>query len=75
MRGEEIRIPREMLEEVAALRLPARSDQRLQHLMDGNNDGRLNPSEREELESLVEMIESMSLMRAKALCLLGRSRI
>jgi hypothetical protein len=37
--GEEIRIPREMLEEVAALRLPARSDQRLQHLMDGNNDG------------------------------------
>ena len=70
--GDEIRIPREMMEEVAALRLPARTDKRMQELMDRNNDGRLNPSEREELESLVEMSETISLMRAKALRFLGR---
>ncbi len=64
--------PRDLLETVAALRLPARADRRLQTLMDRNNDGALTPSEREELESLVEMSETLALVRARAFCLLGR---
>ena len=70
--GDEIKIPRKLMEEVAALRFPPKTDTRLQALMDRNNDGRLNPSEREEFESLVEMSETISLMRAKALRFLGR---
>ena len=41
--------------------------------MDRNNEGRLSSDERDELESLVELSESMSLVRAEALRLLGRS--
>lgn len=70
--GDEIKVPREMLEEVAAMRLPKKSDDRLQHLMDRNNEGRLDSNERAELESLVEMSEAISLMRAKALRCLGK---
>ncbi len=70
--GDEIRTPRELLEQVAALRFPAKTDQRLQGLMDRNNEGALTLQEREEMESLVEMSETMSLMRAKALRVLGR---
>jgi hypothetical protein len=40
--------------------------------MDRNNEGLLSSSEREELESLVEWSESVSLLRAEALRLLGR---
>ena len=71
--GDEIKIPREMMEELVALRFPPKTDKRLKVLMDRNNDGQLNQSEREELESLVEWSESISLMRAKALRLLGRN--
>jgi hypothetical protein len=61
-----------MVEEVAALRLPPKADRRLQDLMDRNNDGALTAKEREELEALVEWSEEISLIRAKALRLLGR---
>ena len=44
----------------------------MQRLMDRNNEGLLTDSERCDLESLVEWSESISLMRAKALQLLGR---
>ncbi|MBI2804159.1 MAG: hypothetical protein HYX68_04145 [Planctomycetes bacterium] len=70
--GDEIRVPRELLEQVAAARLPAVTDVRLQDLMTRNNDGALTQSERTELESLVAMSESLSLMRAKAIHFLGR---
>lgn len=40
--------------------------------MDRNNDGALTAKEREELEALVEWSEEISLIRAKALRLLGR---
>lgn len=72
--GDEIRTPRELLEQVAALRFPAKTDQRLQRLMDRNNDGALTTQEREEMESLVEMSETMSLMRAKALKVIEYSK-
>jgi len=65
--------PREFLEEVANLRLPDKSINRMQGLMDRNNEGQLTEKEREELESLVEMSESIAIMRGKALILLGRN--
>lgn len=62
----------EWVESVSQLRLPERTDRRMQELMDRNNEGMLAENEREELESLVEMSESLSLVRAEALRLLGR---
>ena len=57
---------------VAALRLPPRLDRRLQILMDRNTDGALSSDEKEELEALVELSETIALVRAQALRLLGR---
>jgi hypothetical protein len=68
-----ISAPLQMVEAVAALRFPAVSDRRLQVLMDRNNEGELTAEEREELESLAELSETISLVRADALALLGRS--
>jgi hypothetical protein len=68
-----ISAPVDWVELVSQLRLPPRSDRRLQELMDRNNDGLLTEGERDELASLVEMSETLSLVRAKALHLLGRA--
>jgi hypothetical protein len=68
-----IRAPLDMVEAVADLRLPPKTDQHLQWLMDRNNDGELSASEREQLEALVELSESISLIRARALHVLGRN--
>ena len=57
------RILRELAEAVAAARLPAATDQRLQELMDRNNEGKLSPNERGELESLAAWSEMLSLLR------------
>ena len=65
--------PTTWVESIGRLRLPGRTDQRLRDLMDRNNEGRLNPDEREQLESLVELGETLSLARAEALRLLGRT--
>jgi hypothetical protein len=67
-----IQAPLELVEAIAALRLPPKTDRRLQELMDRNTAGQLSPEERSDLESLVELSESISLLRAKALHLLGR---
>jgi hypothetical protein len=64
--------PVEFVESLARMRFPAKTDARLRELMDRNNDGTLTEHEREELEALVELSESMSLFRAQALRLLGR---
>jgi hypothetical protein len=64
--------PLHMVEAVAALHFPAVSNRRLQILMDRNTDGLLTPDERDELESLAELSETISLVRADALVLLGR---
>ena len=64
--------PVEWIEFVSDLRLPPRADERLQHLMDRNTEGLLTESERAELETLVELGEQLSLVRAQALQLLGR---
>jgi hypothetical protein len=67
-----VQAPLDLVEAVASLRLPPRTDQRLQVLMDRNTEGSLSPSEREDLEALVELSETISLLRARALHLLGR---
>lgn len=64
--------PVEWVETIGRLRLSGKSDERLQQLMDRNNEGELDAKEREELESLVELSERLSLVRAEALLLLGR---
>ena len=64
--------PVEWVETIGQLHLPSKADGRLQQLMDRNNEGELAAGEREELESLVELSERLSLVRAEALLLLGR---
>lgn len=64
--------PTEWVATIGELRLPTKSDERLQQLMDRNNEGQLTALERDELESLVELSERLSLVRAEALQLLGR---
>ena len=54
------------------VRLPPKADRRLQELMDRNNEGLLTETERADLESLVELSERISLVRAEALHLLER---
>jgi hypothetical protein len=67
-----IEAPMEMVEAVADLRLPPKADRRLQDLMDRNTNGALTPEEREQLEALVELSESIALVRSQALHLLKR---
>ena len=70
--GATITAPVEWVEAVGNLHLPAKADQRLQELMDRNNEGVLLESERGELEALVELSERLSLVRAEALQILGK---
>ncbi len=65
--------PTTWVESIGNLRLPGKSDRRLQELMDRNNEGLLTEDEREQLEGLVELSETLSLARAEALQLLGRT--
>ena len=71
--GAVVEAPVKMVEAVAALRLPVKTDRLLQKLMDRNTNGLLGPEEKEELEALVELSETIALVRADALRLLGRS--
>ena len=64
--------PVDWIESVGKLRLPPKADERLQDLMDRNNEGVLTTSEREELEALAELSERLSLVRAEALQILGK---
>jgi hypothetical protein len=68
-----ISAPVDWVESLSSLKLPPRADRRLQELMDRNNEGQLSGSERAELETLVELSESLSLVRTEAFCLLGRT--
>ncbi len=64
--------PRSWVKSVSELRLPAEADRRLTELMDRNTEGKLSASDREELSSLVEVSEMLSLVRTDALILLNR---
>ena len=67
-----IAAPVDWIESVGDLRLPSKADHCMQQLMDRNNEGLLSETEREELEALTELSERLSLVRAKALQILGR---
>jgi hypothetical protein len=67
-----IAAPVDWIEAVGNLRFPSKADHRLQELMDRNNEGLLQASEKEELEALVELSEQLSLVRAEALQILGK---
>ncbi len=64
--------PVDWVQSVSELRLPTSADRRLQDLMDRNTEGQLTAEERADLESLAELSEKLSLVRAEALHLLGR---
>ena len=70
--GPTVTAPVEWVENVGQLCLPSKADGRLQELMDRNNEGKLSTTELSELESLVEVSQQLSLVRAEALNLLGR---
>jgi len=70
-----IQAPRELVEAVAALRLPPSADRRLQELMDRNTEGTLTTGERAELNALVELSETLAPVRASALRVLGRKPV
>jgi hypothetical protein len=70
--SEVVETPLEMVEAVAALRLSPARDRRLQILMDRNTNGALSSDQKEELEALVELSETIASVRAQALRLLGR---
>lgn len=65
--------PAEWIESIGAFHLPPRTDRHLQSLMDRNTEGLLQPAEQEELAALAALSEEISLLRAQALQLLGRS--
>jgi ABC-type polysaccharide/polyol phosphate transport system ATPase subunit len=67
-----IAAPVDWVQAVGNLHFPRKADRRLQELMDRNNEGLLQESEREELEALVELSEQLSLVRGGALQILGK---
>jgi hypothetical protein len=70
---ETIATPVELVTAVAEFRFSPRLNARLQDLMERNTEGQLAPGEREELEALVELSETIALLRGEALKVLGRS--
>lgn len=70
--SEHRRLSREAAEAILKLRFPQESQQRLQRLMDLNNEGRLSEDEREEIARYVQVSELLSLLHADALKRLGR---
>ena len=70
--GATVDAPLQWVESITMLRLPEQADQRLQDLMDRNNEGQLSEQERADLAALAELSERLSLVRAGALHLLGR---
>ena len=67
-----IAAPVDWVEAVGNLHFPSKTDHLLQQLMDRNNEGLLQESEKEELEALVELSERLSLVRGEALQILGK---
>jgi hypothetical protein len=70
-----IEAPLELVTSVADLHFPSKINIHLQALMDRNTEGQLSEAEREELEALVELSERISLLRAQALRVLGRTTL
>lgn len=63
--------PETWIRSIGDLHLPPETDRLLQDLMDRNNDGLLQPAQKQELAALAAWSEEISLLRAEALQLLG----
>jgi hypothetical protein len=70
---ETIATPVHLVTSVAEFRFSPKLNAKLQDLMDRNTEGELSDTEREELEALVELSETIALLRGEALKVLGRS--
>ncbi len=68
-----IAAPVELVTSVAEFRFSPKLNAKLQVLMDRNTEGQLSDAEREELEALVELSETIALLRGEALKVLGRT--
>jgi hypothetical protein len=68
----EAETPADLLNDVADLSFPPETESRMLDLMDRNTDGLLTPVERDELAALVKWGHRISLLRARALIILGR---
>jgi hypothetical protein len=72
---ETIATPVHLVTSVAEFRFSPKLNAKLQDLMDRNTEGELSETEREELEALVELSETIALLRGEALKVLGRSLV
>jgi hypothetical protein len=72
MSATTVQAPRDLLASIADLHLPPAGDRRLQMLMDRNTEGKLTKDEREQLAALAEWSETISLLRRRALAVLGQ---
>jgi hypothetical protein len=65
--SRQLSVKLELPDDLASLRFPRHLDQRLQHLLDRQDQGEtLAPEERIEAEELVNFAEMLSLLRARA---------
>lgn len=70
---ETIATPVELVTSLAEFRFSPKLNARLQDLMERNTEGQLTAAEREELEALVELSETIAILRGEALQVLGRT--
>lgn len=64
--GQTVEIPIQFLEEMANFQFSASTQERLDWLMDKNNEGLLERDEREALRALVDLNERISLLKGQA---------
>jgi hypothetical protein len=72
---EMVPTPKDFLEYLAGMRFSTAADARIQDLMDRNNEGLLSAEEREVLAALASLSQDMSIVRSRALQLLGRKPV
>jgi hypothetical protein len=72
---EMVPTPKDFLEYLADMKFSPDANARIQDLMDRNNDGLLSSQEREVLATLASLSQDMSIVRARALMLLGRKPV
>ena len=64
--SQTIEIPIQFLKEMANFQFPSSTQERLDQLMDKNNEGLLEENERKELWALVYFNERVSLLKGQA---------
>lgn len=69
-----IEIPAGFLEEMAAFQFPPSIQEQIAKLMDKNTEDQLSKDEHKELRALVDLSESVSIMKGRAKLLLHQTR-